>query len=765
MQDAAAPALNCSLLIQPLGFWRWYVKLTVRLLAVAAVLLSAARADIVWFDGTRSAGGPPGKLLSDNDGYWGDCVLTGVTYSYERQPDNPADTYRDKPDTFGRRLLDGRPTGNWWTSVGVTGPLTVTLDFKRECEFAEVDIDTRSKRVGVEIAVADSAEGPWRTVFARPVEDCPDAQFHRLPLAQVASGRFLRLTVEAPGVTWLDEVLVWGEAEVSADAPEAVNPVTPPPARSDIAFQSITGIDRTAFPDAAYWDWQRSLGLQARQRAVWSQVPTWDSITDRALLPRQEDLRQEVSIVMARNETECAALALTNTSWEEPWNTTISLSPFRGQPVGLSAEVRVAGAIASRFYGVNLGPLFSRDNMLPPSLMQRYLTNGSEIAGFPRVTLPRAGSLVLWVEVTTANARPGEYVARLECDGGPGVRLRVRVLDVTLPEPRVWLQTYSGITWQFPFEDANRKAREVAYKTALGVTVWNGFPEQGTLGELARVPGRSYYHVWGLDDYGHRLYNHQIDPEALGPEDEERIAEIISRHVAKAQTLGLGYDDWYIEITDEPGEGNSPAFGALCRLVRKANPRVRIYCNPSFWVGNGCLPDEPVFNSLGPWYNDCVDVSCPIYILLRDRPKCEGLFDAPRLVRAFYNVCTQSAKSERSAEVELYRRMAWDAFARGWNGWGFYAYFAPRGNPWTDFDADWYTGEDLPDYTMVYPGPYGPIPTRQSEAVRQGWEDYCLLTALKERGKGALVRELLSDYETGRPIEELRLRALNALGK
>ncbi len=57
-------------------------------------------------------------------------------------------------------------------------------------------------------------------------------------------------------------------------------------------------------------------------------------------------------------------------------------------------------------------------------------------------------------------------------------------------------------------------------------------------------------------------------------------------------------------------------------------------------------------------------------------------------MRAFYYVCTQSAKSERAAQVEVYRRMAWDAFARGWNGWGFYSYFGPRGNPWNDFDAD-----------------------------------------------------------------------------
>jgi len=294
----------------------------------------------------------------------------------------------------------------------------------------------------------------------------------------------------------------------------------------------------------------------------------------------------------------------------------------------------------------------------------------------------------------------------------------------------------------------------------LGVTVWNGWPEPGTEAGLARQRGRTLHHIWGIGDYGHQLYGGRLDPAKLTAEDKQKIAETILGHVKHAQELGLGYGDWYVELTDEPGKGNSPAFGALCRLIREADPRVRIYCNPSFWVGNGVLPDDEVASVLEPWYRDCVDVSVPLYLLLRDRPRCLALFDAPRAVRAFYTVSTHSAKSERAEQVQLYRRLAWDAFSRGWNGWGFYAYYAPRGDPWNDFDADWYTGENMPDYTMVYPGPRGPIPTRQSEAVREGWEDYCLLTLLRERGRGAGLGDILKEHENGKGLEALRLKAL-----
>jgi hypothetical protein len=732
------------------------------------VILAAESADtpaVIWYDGSRSPV-PPGSLLSDNEGYWGDGILTGVEYAYERPPDNPADVWRDKAGTFGRRLLDGRPVGNWWTSVGISGPLVVTFDFKRTCTFREVAVDTRSKRLGITLEVASARTGPWQTVYELARADCPETQFQRLPLAAPAAGSHLRLTVQAEGITWLDEVLVWGDAEVSSEVPEAYRPVVAPPIAAEIAFSSIPGIAKTGFSDARYWDWQREIGDAARQPAVWSVVPTWDAITDRPLLPAAEALVREVAVVMARNETECVALALTNTTWEHPRTLEVTLSPFQrlggGDGSALRGELRVAGAIPSRLYDVNVGPLFTADNLLPSGLLRRYLTNGAGIADFPRLVLSRAGSAVLWLSLTSAGAEPGLYEATVTCGGEARVSVRAEVLDVALPSPFVWLQTWSGVTSMFPFRHADRDGREVAYKQSLGVTAWNGWPTPGSVPGLARERGRTIHHLWGIGDYGHQLYGGRIDPAKLTAEDEAKIAELIRGHVTQAEELGLGYDDWYVELTDEPGQGNSLAYGALCRLIRKADPRVRIYCNPSFWVGGEklVLSDEDIAEVLGPWYAECVDVSSPLYLLLRDRPRAMALFDAPRLVRGYYTVSTQSAKSERAPQVELYRRLAWDAFAKGWNGWGFYSYFAPRGNPWNDFDTDWYTGENMPDYQMVYPGPRGPVPTRPSEAVREGWEDYCLLTLLEQQGKGQDARALCAACAAGEPLTAVRERAL-----
>ena len=60
-------------------------------------LSGATLAELIWWDGTRSPGDTaPGKLLSDNEDYWAEVVLTGITYQYETAPDRPSDNRKDR---------------------------------------------------------------------------------------------------------------------------------------------------------------------------------------------------------------------------------------------------------------------------------------------------------------------------------------------------------------------------------------------------------------------------------------------------------------------------------------------------------------------------------------------------------------------------------------------------------------------------------------------------------------------------------------------
>ena len=102
--------------------------------------------------------------------------------------------------------------------------------------------------------------------------------------------------------------------------------------------------------------------------------------------------------------------------------------------------------------------------------------------------------------------------------------------------------------------------------------------------------------------------------------------------------------------------------------------------------------------------------------------------------------------------------MAWTAFAHGLNGWAYYSYYT-GGHPWS-----YSAGRSLGfDYQLVFPGPNGPIITPIYETMREGWEDYRLLTALRQQGKEILIQELLEAQRKGSPFLELRLKALRAL--
>lgn len=721
----------------------------------------------VWYDGSTDAeNSPPGKLLTDNEGWWGPAVLTGVDYSYQVEPDNPGDWLKDDKAQFGRRLLDGLPVGNWWTSAGISNqPLVVVFDFTRPCQFIEVDVSARSHPLALKIETRRSPEEEWQLAIARSLTESPDSELQRLILPSPGAGRYLRLTAQAEGITWLDEVWVWGDAVVSEEYPEVIRPVGERPAPGQgVALCSVPGISKTAFSDAQAWAWRTTLGKEITSQGLWSLLPSWEALSAKPILPGPSELASKVSLKMTRNETEGLAVALTNPSLTETRSYELGFGTLRPE-AALSCQWRAFGAIPSRWYGISLGPLFAPGDVMAPGLMKRYLTNAAQLLELPTVTLGPCESVVLWLSFTSWQATPGQYEVRFGGTGLKPLTVGLDVLHVTLPSPRLWLQTWSGTTGMFPFVYSDRQQREVGYKVRLGASVWGHWPEPGTDAALARAHGKPFFHIWGLGDWGHKGYNSQLAPEDITPEVEAEIAALLQQHVVKALELGLDFDDWYIELWDEPGRSNARLCGAFAALVRKLDPRIRIYCNPSFWVGGEDLivPAPEVEQLLGDWYKEAVDVSCPFTMLL-DKSETSRLFSTPRLINAHYTVASQSAKSENRPEVELYRRLAWEAFAHEFNGWGFYSYYAPRGNPWNDFDSSTF-GEDLPDYQVVYPGPSGPIPTRQSEAVREGYEDYCLLCLLRNQGHGKQVEALVERFRKGIAPEQLRLEAINLASK
>lgn len=760
--------------------WGWLALLIVVVgcgqLAEGEAASEAEEREVVWFDGSRGPA-PEGRLLSDNVFYWGEVVLTGVEYHYEVEPNAPADTpvTARREGQPGRRLLNGVRESHSTARqpVGIRDePLAVVFDFKGRYEFTEVDVSTPTGAAAIEVAVRDDADEPWRQVDAQALADSGEGPLHRMRLADRPRGRYMRVRVEAEGsLTRSDGVWIWGEPVDPEQVEEVIEPLAETPQIVGYSFQSIAGIGRSGFSDMQFWDWLRSMDAlrgEPAEPVVWSRVSTWGAITHRPLLPDAEARFETLDLLMSRNETEPAAVALTNTAGREPREVTVGLSGFRDAETGavtesVRGELRVFGAVSTQFYGNSLVPMFEPGNMLGRSLMRRYVSNAETILDFPTLHLTPAGSAVTWLSVTTDDAEPGVYEAELYVEDGPSRTVRVEVLDVTLPDPYVWIHSYSDMTHMRPFMEPEHPQRGVDYKQSLGITVWIGLREgpawREELARLALETGKRamLYTTLGLSAHpaARQARRGELTPDALDDEAREAISERIEDIVQRADALGLDYEDWYLEFWDEPGMRNARHYGMLAEFIKEeVDPNVQIFMNPLFWTGGFVIEPDEVYPELTDWYSEYIDISVPIILLVEDESPLMDLFVTDRKVNAFYAVATHHARSESAERNEFYRMMAWKAMHHGMNGWGFYSYHRPRGNPWDDHTA-------RPDYQMVYPGPRGPIPTRASEALRQGWEEYRLLTLLREQGQGEEADELIAAFRKGSAsFDALRERAL-----
>jgi hypothetical protein len=695
-------------------------------------------------------------LLTTQAGFWGEVVHTGVTA------------------TAGEQNLDALFDGRLeeWVNEG-DAPWAVTLDLQQPYQVYEVSLRLRGRGA---VTLAAPVAGGWESRAEEGPTDREEPRWVRLIVAEAREASRLWQITLSPGAR-VSEVYVWGDGP-----PGKPEPLYPVPKIFPVAFQSLPGADQTAFSDHIYWSWQRAVLARPgfrRLNAVWAPHDKWARLSAAPILPPVDTLNRPVRISMARNEYEGALVTLTSLrdvagtpihdsallkeKQDRAQMVTVRLSEFHGpEPDRVRGTLRVAGTLRSQLFGTVVGPLFSADNRLGREWMVKYLTNGAEIADFPRVALPPCGSAVFWIEVQTEDAAPGEYVARLTCEPGPSVLIRVNVRPVTLPEPRVWVHAWQRgpVGTTTPFAHADLLERTVADKLSRGIRSFYDAPTPGSEAAEARrqKPDVYFHQAYLIPDYyvGSGWGNQRGVFDQLGDEDFQKCKEHVQKVVQQFQGLNVPFEQWYGELWDEPGDGNADFFEKCAGWVKQIDPRVQVYCNPAF-------PEEATnFRRLGRY----ADVFVPFWGNWFKGDEWLAERDArPRTVNAFYGVqgCNKSELPEEL--VGHYRIMPWHAFALGLNGWGFYSYFAPHQDPWEDVTP----GQET-DYQVVYPGPAGPVPTRQAEAFRDGWEDYRLLTLLRERGDAparAAVAEALAAIPLGREpltagvdFEGLRLRLL-----
>lgn len=722
----------------------------------------------IWMDGAVEQGDFPHKLLSDNIGYYGACISTGMSYTYEDTVlVKDADTQRDREDRRGRRLLDGYLRNHHNADPMADKSARVVFDFKKEYLFRELDFVTRTSGASVRFWGAVNKEEWTQLCEQETSASLQEPYLLRSILEQPARCRYIRMEVEADGPVSLCQFYGWGERaeeEESGSAAQITEGDAPMSINNSVTLQSIPGIDRTAFRDvdAFYWvnSWKNS--SFAHFRAVWSVLDNWGEITHKPIMPNEQEINPALSLRMVRNESRCLCLALTSFNLYAQEEVEIRVDGLTVE--GLKTQVFGMGAIPSLWYGVNGGPLFSADNKINAVLMEKHLTNAHTLWDFPRVTLPPCGTVIVWFKVTGSGVLPGSYSFTLSA-GGAQTEITVQVEDIELPQVDCRICAYSGITEMHPFRYEDRYERELEYQAELGINRFvDEWPEPGSYLETARrlIPN-PIFGILQLGDYHHKLLHGEMKEEDWENARQD-VKEIMEGYAQKAKSLGLSYSEWEADLPDEPGKGNMENFGRFARLMKDADPDARIYVNPCFWAGwenGGTSPDEEAWGLMKDWYNEVVDSSCPSSLNLVDRPKSMELYTAPRAYNTFYTVSAQHMKCERRDHTEFHRMLAWLALRHGFNGWAYYAYYRPEGDPWCDFDGTAWV--QMADYALVYPGEKGPIPTRASEAAREGYQDYRLMKLL-ERSNPEAYQEVLDAYINGeQDFDRLRESALDVL--
>ncbi|MBQ6471859.1 MAG: hypothetical protein IJJ33_07740 [Victivallales bacterium] len=500
---------------------------------------------------------------------------------------------------------------------------------------------------------------------------------------------------------------------------------------------SWQGIDSTSFTQGQFDKWRASEAVRGKKLAVVS-TAFESGAQSQPLLPL-ENLNEPRTEVMTKTEVENLCWFAVN-PLDSVQELRVSFEGFQtadGKSApGLTASLGCAGVVELR-NGPCLRPIFMEGNLPGPVSLRKYIRNAPSIESFPVLRLQPGEAACVVLRVRSENAQAGVCTGSLHL-GETVMSVAVRILDLTLARPtEIWNNGHAmpTILRAAPVVQSGYAANEAQYYHDCGINVLPVNPLESTRGlaEIrAKVPNLLYY-FRPLGKYHSMLLKRQVTPETLTPEMEQDILKQMGNVRDRLLAAGFDYPCWFISLMDEPGVNETAwGYGKIAELIKNFDSRIQLYCNPCCWAAGGFSPAQEILEAYRPWYNRFVDISYPIAQLWfgwgqLETASLRELWAAPRRFNGTYiHPCPG-------------RIQAWKAFFAEHNAWGFYSMFQPREDPWNDFDSG------SMDYQSIYPGVSGPVFTVISEQTREAWEDYCMLTMLKESGKATAVLRKLQE--------------------
>lgn len=207
----------------------------------------------------------------------------------------------------------------------------------------------------------------------------------------------------------------------------------------------------------------------------------------------------------------------------------------------------------------------------------------------------------------------------------------------------------------------------------------------------------------------------EFGSESYTKDYQHYLADLV-KHLSEK---GIDLDHFALYSVDEPGGHGWDAVNKVIRvgeIAHEVNPKIMIYQD-----GGGELPMfEAMAKQLDVWVP-------PFEWLPLDKPEMDVMRNHGALLWS-YN-CTYTSARPVGANIKNinlfyeFRTAALLALRNGSTGIGYWAYKAGSENQWS---------RNKLEYSLVYPGRTKNVTSRRWEAVREGIEDYRIVSALKK---------------------------------
>lgn len=382
--------------------------------------------------------------------------------------------------------------------------------------------------------------------------------------------------------------------------------------------------------------------------------------------------------------------------------------------------------------------------LVPTALEQIDFTENQGV-----FSLPAGVATKLWLMVDSAKLPAGKHSGTLilsDASGRQTVPFEVRVSSLVMPKPPMdfYLWDYSAGDPLFYGLTENNLAPSIRLMREYHVNApWSAqkhfpkvtaedFDDQNRLKTPLDTSAMEQWmtKVWpGADRYIHYMgidVQSKKEPTFAGvkagdPAFEPRIAAWLQAITARMEAIGVDPAKLVINPFDEAKtEDQLRMASAWIAALKKADPRVKIFMNPSVSSLIKTKVRDVADNS---------DILCAHrFSYVREKKPAEAFFANAAAKGKEFHFYACSGPVRISDPTYYYRLTSWLAFSQGATGIGFWS-FSDTGkaaSSWNEYSSLRHS------YTPAFLSGDAAIPSIHLEALREGIQDYTLLTMLKE---------------------------------